>query len=109
MRRIGHGRTGRCATCWAASRRPGGVEHDPDAAGYVHLPLEWAPSPDSPCRKLFSGAVIEKHLKALAAKQQADGGWPISWDPISPAVELEWRGIATLNALRILKSYEVPV
>ena len=84
---------------------PGGVEHDPDAAGYVHLPLEWAPSPDSPCRKLFSDAAIDRHLKALAAKQQADGGWPIFWDPISPAVELEWRGIVTIRSLQTLRAY----
>lgn len=84
---------------------PGGVELDPDAAGYVHLPLEWAPSPDSPCRKLFADSQIDKHLKALAARQLDDGGWPISWDPISPAVELEWRGIRTLEALRTLKAY----
>lgn len=84
---------------------PGGAELDPDAAGYVHLPLEWAPSPDSPCRVLFSDSVIAQHLAALGAKQQSDGGWPISWDPISPAVELEWRGIRTLEALRTLKAY----
>ena len=86
---------------------PGAVELDPDAAGYVHMPLEWAPAPDTPCRKLFSDAVIARHLAALAAKQRADGGWPISWDPISPAVELEWRGIVTIRALRTLKAYGV--
>ncbi len=86
---------------------PGGVEHDPDAVGYVHLPLEWAPSPDSPCRTLFSDGVIERHLKALAAKQQSDGGWPISWDPISPAVALEWRGVRTLATLRTLRAYGI--
>ena len=86
---------------------PGGVENDPDAGGYVHKPLEWAPTPDSPCRKLFADATIDKHLKALAAKQEADGGWPISWDPISPGVELEWRGIVTLLALETLRAYGV--
>ena len=84
---------------------PGGVEYDPDAPGYVHLPLEWAPSPQSPCRILFSDAVIEKHLKILAARQQGDGGWPISWEPISPGVALEWRGVRTLDALRTLEAY----
>ncbi len=64
---------------------PDAVALDPDAAGYVHMPLEWAPTPQSLCRKLFSDAVIERHLDALAAKQQADGGWPISWDPLAPA------------------------
>jgi hypothetical protein len=87
------------------ARISGAVEHDPDAAGYVHMPLEWAPTPDSPCRKLFSEAEIDKQLKALAAKQRSDGGWPISWEAISPAVELEWRGIVTLKALETLKAY----
>jgi hypothetical protein len=84
---------------------PGGVEFDPDAAGYVHLPLEWAPTPESPCRRLFSDAAIARHIAALSAKQQADGGWPISWEPISPGVALEWRGIVTIRALATLKAY----
>jgi len=84
---------------------PDAVALDPDAAGYVHMPLEWAPTPQHPCRRLFSESVIVKHLDALAAKQREDGGWPISWDPISPAVELEWRGIRTVDALRTLKAY----
>jgi hypothetical protein len=84
---------------------PGAVALDPDATGYVHMPLEWAPTPQHPCWKLFSEGVIVKHLDALAAKQREDGGWPISWDPISPAVELEWRGVRTVDALRTLKAY----
>jgi hypothetical protein len=84
---------------------PDAVALDPDAAGYVHMPLEWAPTPQHPCRKLFSEAVIVQHLDALAAKQREDGGWPIFWDPISPAVELEWRGVRTVGALLTLKAY----
>jgi len=84
---------------------PDAVALDPDAPGYVHMPLEWAPTPQHPCRKLFSEAVLARHLDALAAKQRDDGGWPISWDPISSAVEHEWRGIRTIEALRILKAY----
>jgi hypothetical protein len=84
---------------------PDAVALDPDATGYVHMPLEWAPRPESPCRKLFSEPVISRHLDALAAKQREDGGWPISWDPISPAVELEWRGVRTVDALQTLKAY----
>jgi hypothetical protein len=84
---------------------PGAVALDPDAGGYIHMPLEWAPAPQSPCRKLFSDAVIARHLDALAARQKEDGGWPISWGPISPAVEFEWRGIRTVEALRTLKAY----
>ncbi len=86
---------------------PCAVELDPAAGGYVHMPLEWAPTPGSPCRKLFCDATMATHLAALAAKQQADGGWPISWDTLGPGVTAEWRGIVTLNALRTLKAYGV--
>jgi hypothetical protein len=86
---------------------PGAVEFDPHAGGYVHMPLEWAPSPQSPCRKLFTDTQIVTHLAALAAKQEADGGWPISWDTVSPGVTLEWRGVRTVQALTVMKAYGV--
>jgi len=101
---------------WAAAQQarvlariaePGTVELDPHAGGYTQKPLDWAPTPESACRPLFSDAVIAGHLDALAARQQADGGWPINWDPISPGVELEWRGYVTVQALRTLRGYGV--
>jgi hypothetical protein len=73
--------------------------------GYVKYPLDWAPRPDSFCRRLFSDQVIETHLRALAARQQDDGGWTINWEPISAAVALEWRGIVTVKALQTLQAY----
>ena len=78
---------------------------DPDDAGYVKMPLDYAPTPQSWCHRLFSDEVIAEHLAALAARQQPDGGWPIAWPPISPACELEYRGIVTLAALRTLRAY----
>ena len=48
---------------------------------------------------------MQRHLAALAAQQQPDGGWPISWPPISPGVELEWRGWRTILALLTLRAY----
>jgi hypothetical protein len=81
------------------------VEMDPDAAGYVKKPLDWAPLPTSFCRRLFDDAAIGRHLDALAARQQADGGWPINWDALSPGVELAWRGVVTLRALLTLRAY----
>ena len=80
------------------------VELDPNASGYVKKPLEWAPTPESPCRRLFSDEVIAAHLDALAARQQADGGWPITWPPLSPGCELEWRGWVTVGALKTLRA-----
>ncbi len=81
------------------------IETDPGAQGYVMKPLDWAPTPRSFARKLVADDVVERHLEALVAEQQPDGGWPISWPTVSPAVELEWRGIVTLRALRTLEAY----
>ncbi len=78
---------------------------DPAASGYGVTPLWFAPIPESFCRPWFDDGVIERHLDHLAADQQSDGGWPISWDPPGPAAVLEWRGIQTLKALRTLKAY----
>ncbi len=76
-----------------------------DAEGYVHKPLEWAPAPSSPCRRLFSDEVMARHLQALSDSQQEDGGWPIFWPPLSVAAEQEWRGVMTLRALKTLQAY----
>ncbi len=78
---------------------------DPQAPGYVFNPLTWAPGPDSICRRLFEQDQIELHLKALADGQQDDGGWPISWQAVSPACEMEYRGVVTIRALKTLKAY----
>jgi hypothetical protein len=78
---------------------------DPDSPGYGLTPLHIAPSPDAPWRSLFSDAQIEGHLDHLAASQEADGGWPVAWEPPSAASALAWRGIITLQALRTLTAY----
>jgi hypothetical protein len=54
---------------------------------------------------LFDEALLRRHLGALADAQEEDGGWPISWQAISPGVELEWRGAVTIKALRTLEAY----
>ncbi|MBI5353014.1 MAG: hypothetical protein HZB50_10280 [Chloroflexi bacterium] len=84
----------------------GYITYDPSTSGYVFMPLTYAPSPQKMSRRLFDTTTIEKHLSALANKQQMDGGWPISWPAVSPACELEYRGIVTLNALKTLKAYD---
>jgi hypothetical protein len=78
---------------------------DPQTPGYTFNPLTWAPAPDSLCRGLFEDSQIDPHLKALAEGQQADGGWPISWPAVSPACEMEYRGVVTVGALKTLKAY----
>jgi len=79
------------------------VSFDPDAAG--PSPLDWAPTPQSPGRLLFTDCQIELHLHALAARQLTDGGWPVPRPGPSPAATLERRGLATLDALRRLRAY----
>ena len=90
----------------ARIRKPGVVEMDSKAGGYAKMPLDWAPTPDSFCRRLFDDAILAHHLAALASRQQPDGGWPINWDALSPAVGLEWRGWITIQALYTLQTYE---
>ena len=82
------------------------VALDPNAAGYVQKPLTWAPSPTSLCRSLFDDSLIDLHLDMLAAQQQPDGGWHISWPAISPASGLEARCIVTINTIKTLKAYD---
>lgn len=86
--------------------QPGVIELNPGAEGYVQKPLDWAPTPQSYCHRLFTDDTIQAHLAALASRQQSDGSWPISWEPISPAVELEWRGWTTIAALHTLDAYD---
>jgi hypothetical protein len=81
------------------------VTMDPDFAEHGFMPLDFAPQPSSPARALFDDATIERHLDGLVARQQADGGWPIGWEPPSPLALLEWRGHATLRALNVLRAY----
>jgi hypothetical protein len=82
---------------------------DPEAGGYVHPLLDWAPTPGHWVRGLFSDAVVQADLDRLLAGQQEDGGWDITWTPVSPAVALEWRGWRTVEALYSLKAYGVEV
>ncbi|CAN5863346.1 hypothetical protein BH11PSE1_BH11PSE1_16110 [soil metagenome] len=88
-----------------AARIPGLVEMDVDAVGYVKKPLDWAPSPESFCHRLFSAEVLGHHLAALEARQAHDGGWPISWETVGPGPQLEYRGVMTVAALRTLQAY----
>ncbi len=70
--------------------------------GETLRPLDFAPRPGRPARRLFSADVIEGDLRRLAADQQEDGGWQVDFDSFSPAAALEWRGYATVAAVRTL-------
>ena len=75
------------------------------ATSYTLTPLDLVPTPESVGRAAFDDALIEAHLDDLASRQEADGGWPISFDPPSQAATLEWRGRWTVGALTTLRAY----
>lgn len=86
----------------------------PDAAFFIPTapvttygltPLHFAPSPESLFRRFFTREQIDGHLEELMARQQDDGGWPISWDPPGEAARSEWRGRVTFEALSCLVAY----
>lgn len=81
------------------------VANDPQATGYLKMPLEFAPDPGRMTRRLFDAATMESHLDALAARQQDDGGWPITWEPPSEAARCEWRAYMTIKWLDVLDNY----
>ena len=78
---------------------------DPDDPAYGVTPLDFAPEPDGPWSHLFAADLIERHLDRLQRDQQPDGGWAITWEPPGTVATLEWRGIMTLSALRVLRAY----
>jgi hypothetical protein len=82
----------------------GMVALDPETPGEAHVPLDFAPYPDSMARRLFDTATIRRHLDHLAHAQREDGGWTFNWETWSPAAERDWRGSITVDALRILRA-----
>jgi hypothetical protein len=74
-----------------------------EPGGDVQTPLDLAPFPDTRARRLFDQVDIDRHLEALAAGQRADGGWMFGWDEWNATATTEWRGVLTLQALRILR------
>lgn len=78
---------------------------DPADPSYGVTPLHLAPRPDGLWRALFTDDAVEGHLDRLRRDQQPDGGWPLTWEPPGLASTLEWRGIETLRALRVLAAY----
>ena len=81
------------------------VKIDPESSDYGVTPLDFSPTPETMARAWFSDDLIESHLTCLESAQQADGGWPISWQPPSEASRWEWRGIRTLSAVRTLAAH----
>lgn len=72
--------------------------------GDVQTPLDIAPWPDSRARRIYSHDHIDAHLDALEQAQHDDGGWMFGWDQWNPTATTEWRGVLTLDALRLLRA-----
>jgi hypothetical protein len=72
---------------------------------YGLTPLDFAPSPTSYCRRIFTDAQIQAHLDVLLTQQQTDGGWSIMWNPPSEMARCEWRAQRTVMALKTLHLY----
>lgn len=72
---------------------------------YGLTPLDYALTPNSYCRRIFTDTQICGHLDELASQQQEDGGWPILWEPPSEMALLEWRACITVKGLAVLRAY----
>ncbi|WP_309296687.1 hypothetical protein [Paenibacillus sp. L3-i20] len=88
---------------WLA--KPGVIERDPYAEGYVQKVLDYVSSPTSYARKFVTDEEIELHLDALIEQQQEDGGWLISFPETSSIAGLEWRGSLTVDRLVTLRAF----
>jgi len=78
---------------------------DTPVESYGLTPLDFAPAPDSFCRRIFSDAQIEAHLDELESGQGDDGGWQIQWEPPGEMAVCEWRAHNSLRALLTLHAY----
>ncbi|WP_409494212.1 hypothetical protein [Amycolatopsis sp. cmx-11-12] len=76
----------------------GGIE------GEAMRPLDFAPEPDGPARKLFTPEVIDADLRRVAGAQHEDGGWRVDYTSYSPAAALEWNGLFTMSTLGLLRA-----
>lgn len=74
--------------------------------GETMRPLNFAPLPNRPARRLFGAEVIAADLRRVAGGQRDDGGWRVDFASYSPAAELEWRGYATVGAVSMLIANE---
>jgi hypothetical protein len=81
---------------------PGGTENE------MITPVQLSPHPRSASRTLFSETQIQVDLDRLEADQQQDGGWTVDYLPWCPAQALEWRGMATVWTLGVLRAHGRP-
>ena len=63
--------------------------------------LDLSPRPGTRTRRFFD---VEPDLDALERAQQDDGGWRVAWPDWNDAAAVEWRGVATVNAVSLLRA-----
>jgi hypothetical protein len=73
------------------------------AEGEALRPLDIAPTPGRPLRALLPERAVRDDLARVAASQRADGGCSVDFVSRTEAGALEWRGHATVNAVKLLR------
>lgn len=89
---------------WAPRLQQSGlVAFEPAAEAELPTPLTLAPEPGCRARALFDASLVEAHLDAIEAGQMDDGGWTAPWLGWNPAAAHEWRGMVTVENLKLLR------
>lgn len=81
---------------------PAGIHVTGGADDEFVRPVDIAPEPGGMLRDLLDPEGVRADLDRLAGAQRDDGGWEVDFPPSSPQGGLEWRGYATVRALRTL-------
>jgi hypothetical protein len=75
------------------------------ATGEYLTAIDYAAKPESLAARWFTADELRVALAHLAASQAQDGGWSAHSLAWTPAVGVEWRGLATLNAVVTLTAF----
>ncbi|MFJ5266644.1 hypothetical protein ACIQAC_39945 [Streptomyces sp. NPDC088387] len=85
----------------------------PVAPGYApgehHFPHDYAKTSHSLARAWFTDEEMVRSLEFLASEQREEGDWPVRWRRWAPAPALEARSMVTVEALRTLRAYGLPI
>ncbi|MEU9331949.1 hypothetical protein AB0D49_02130 [Streptomyces sp. NPDC048290] len=80
-----------------------------DTPGERHCPHDYARTSRSLARGWFTDDEMARSLDFLAARQRADGGWPVNRRQWAAVPAAEARPLVTIEALRTLKAYGRPL
>lgn len=67
--------------------------------------LTVSPLPGTPLRARLDPAAVEADLARLEAERHDDGGWDVGFPTQTALSALEWRGYATVAALKVLRAH----